>query len=570
MTDIGEPGLFDNDSGAASLHYTSAFGIPVRQGSEPIGVMTFFSRQRLFANDVFLRVLTQIGSLIGSAVIRLEDEKHEERLAAITASSHDAIFSQDLEGRVTEWLPGAERLFGYPADDIVSQPVSRLIPPEQQDRHRQIMDQVVAGGMIEPYETQRLTSDGRLIEVSVRSSAIRASAGSIVGVSSTERDISRLKETERRLRSADQQKDEFLAMLGHELRNPLSTILSSAELLKYIAADDPKLRDTQEVLERQSLHMSRLLDGLIDVSRIVNGKIELETTTVDLVDVCREVLSDTSTRLEEKALTLHADLPDRPMFVDGDRIRLVQIVDNLLSNAVRYSQPGGPITVQLEVVDGQARLRVADQGIGIDPELLPHVFDVFWQSRQSLDRRHGGLGIGLSLVRALAELHGGAVEAHSDGPGTGATFVFRMRANQSASLEPDHDHDGAPKPLDILLIEDNADSADLIVKLLQRYGHRVTARYDGTSGIAFAREQRPDVVICDLGLPDEVTGFDVAEALRSQERTAGIQLIALTGYGGPDMKQRCLDAGYAMHLTKPISARALAEAIGRRVSCAND
>ncbi len=561
-TDIGDPALFADDEHARNFGFTSAIALPIKSEDRLLGVLTLYARWRLFPIDILMRSLTNIGLIIGAALVRIRQEEREERLAAITASSHDAIFSHDIEGQVTEWLSGAERLYGFDADEMVGQSVERLVPAEQKERQWAITQRILAGEIVEPFETRRLSSDNRQIEVSVRSAAIRGAGGAVAGVSYTERDITRLKDTQRQLVNADRQKDEFIAMLGHELRNPLSSIRSAAELLKMNDSNDPDIRYSQEVLERQSNHMAKLLDGLLDVSRIISGKITLDIQSVDFTDVCREVLADTQLRVGEAGLMLTHEIPDKPIMVEADRLRLVQIVDNLVSNAIRYSRQTGSISLILSVEDELSVLRISDDGVGIEADLLPRVFDVFWQSHQNLDRARGGLGLGLSLVQALAELHGGSIQAFSEGTDKGAEFVFRMPLGAPGKLSTNDAGVVQQALLDILIIEDNRDNADLISRVLVHLGHRVTAVSDGSSGVESATQQRPDVVLCDLGLPGELSGFDVAQKLREQPETANIRLIALSGYGSEAVRRRSSRAGFELHLTKPVGIQDLKVAIG--------
>ena len=560
-TDIGSPTMFGHDDRARSLGFEAAYAFPIRAGSRTLGVMTLYSRRRPFTNDIFLRSLENVGSAVGETLARVGQERRAERLAAITESSRDAIFSHDPDGVVTEWLTGAERVLGFTAEEMIGEPFERLVPEELRESERAHVARVLAGERVSAFETVRLTRDGERLEVSARHVPLVDGDGIVIGVSSTERDVSRLKETERQLLAADRQKDEFLAMLGHELRNPLSSIRTAAELLKLNGSEDPEIRRTQEILERQSTHMAKLLDGLLDVSRIINGKIQLELDSVDLVDVCREVLEDSRERAAENGLSLDERLPGTPLVVEADRVRLVQVVDNLLSNALRYTQRGGAVRVSLAAEDDEATLRVTDDGVGIEAALLPHVFDVFRQSRQSLDRAEGGLGLGLSLVRSLVELHGGRVEARSEGAGRGSEFVMRLPLSERATPSRHPVTLAAGDDLHVLVVEDNADAADVVVRVLERFGHRVTTAANGRDGIERAFRLRPDVVLCDLGLPDGVTGYDVAKALRERPETGATRLVALSGYGRPEDKARSTESGFDDHLTKPVGVAELRRAL---------
>lgn|GEM_PF-99157 len=557
LTDVGVPPLLEKDGQASQLGLRTALGFPVRSRDRTLGVVVLYSRERLIGSTSFLRGLESVGAAIGEFVVRIDLERRNARMAAITRFSHDAIFSYDHDGLITEWLPGAEQLYGFSIEEMIGQPSDRLMSPERHEAAALAMAQAIEGEFVEPFETIRTARDGREVEVSVTLSPIRDREGRITGISSIERDIGRLKRTERRLLAADHQKDEFLAMLGHELRNPLASIRSAAQLLGLEDDLGPDILRTRDILRRQSAHMSRLLDGLLDVSRIVQNKIELAIDDVDLVEICREVLDDASERLEEHGLTLHTRLSDAPVPLRADRVRLVQVVDNLLSNAIKYTPRDGRIEVGVERERNLATLRVSDTGIGIDEALLPHVFDVFRQSAQNLDRAGGGLGLGLALVRAVVDLHGGTVEAHSLGEGQGADLVVRLPIS---NLPTGRVADGGDTPgsdLDILLVEDNADSADILARVLERLGHRVRVASDGRTAVQLAVDVPPDLMVCDLGLPDGFSGYDVAAALRKDPATQGIRLVALTGYGRPEDKSRSAQAGFDAHLTKPVGVAEL-------------
>jgi len=345
-------------------------------------------------------------------------------------------------------------------------------------------------------------------------------------------------------------------MLGHELRNPLAAVRSATELLKQPDPSSNQLDRVQTILERQTLHMAKLLDGLLDVSRVVQGKIELERRVVDLGSVVTDAIADHNERPESDGLELISKLPDDPVWTEADPVRLTQVVDNLLSNAVKYTSAPGRVTVGLERHDSQAVLRVRDTGHGIEPELLPHLFEPFRQGAQNLDRADGGLGIGLALVKRLVELHGGAVEAHSEGSDQGSEFVVRLPLTRRRPPRGESDGDGfalGDGRGRVLVIEDNEDVAEMLRQLLESRGHEVDVALRGAEGVEMARQRRPEVVICDLGLPDGVSGFDVAVALRDDFDTSEMRLVAISGYARPEDKQRCREVGFEAHLTKPVS-----------------
>lgn len=390
-----------------------------------------------------------------------------------------------------------------------------------------------------------------------RAIPIRDAEGNVVRWFGTNTDVTQLREIEQKLVQADQQKDEFLAMLGHELRNPLAAIRAASLVLKNLTGGDEHLERCQQILERQTTHMAKLLDGLLDISRIIRGKIKLEREPLDFGAICREASADLVDVLKQRQLEVRCDVPEEPVCVEADRVRLTQVVSNLLANAVKYTPDGGLVHVTLEEQDGMALLRVRDTGIGIESELLPHVFDVFRQSEQSIDRSQGGLGLGLALVKKLTELHGGHAEARSEGKNRGAEFVVKLPLSPTS---PARAHDSRRPPgaaLHVLLIEDNEDAADMLCQLLRLSGHEVTMARTGREAMTRARESTPDVVLCDLGLPEDMSGFDVARALRADERTRGARLIALSGYGRAEDKKRSAEAGFDVHLTKPVDIKAL-------------
>lgn len=363
------------------------------------------------------------------------------------------------------------------------------------------------------------------------------------------------------LREANRQKDEFLAMLGHELRNPLAAVRSATELLQHTETDDDQVRRVRAVLQRQTAHMAKLLDGLLDVSRIVRGKIELERELLDLTTIARDVAKDYAAAFEARPVRLDLDLPAEPVWVDGDRIRLTQVLDNLLSNAAKYCR-AGVISISVQAQGSEVVLRVRDTGQGIELELLPFIFDTFRQATQSMDRSSGGLGLGLPLVRGLVDLHGGSVSAASAGEGQGAEFVVRLPRAQRGPAVPESER--TPEGHDrILIVEDNEDAAELLRELLELRGHVTQVAADGSAALQQLETFVPDVILCDLGLPG-MTGLEVARAIRSDSRFARVWLVALTGYGRPEDKARCEQAGFDAHITKPVSLSAIENTLNQR------
>lgn len=359
---------------------------------------------------------------------------------------------------------------------------------------------------------------------------------------------------------ANRAKDEFLSMLGHELRNPLAAIAHASRLLDDPRVDAETSARAKEIIARQAVHMGRLTDDLLDAGRAINGKIVLQPTRLDLAAATASVFSTGWPTGPGEKRRIVQDL--EPVWIEADPTRVEQIVGNLVGNAVKYSQEGGTITVSVRREGGDAVLRVADDGVGMEPELVGRVFDSFVQGDRTLDREHGGLGIGLTMVRRLALLHGGSVHAHSEGPGRGSEFCVRFPAKPSPALA------SAPQPpaptvseRSILLIEDNDDARDSLQRLLELDGHRVTAAGDGDSALACLRAARPDVALIDLGLPG-MDGYELARRIRLDTGDA-ILLVALTGYGLPADRLRTREAGFDWHLVKPVDREALDEVLRR-------
>ena len=380
------------------------------------------------------------------------------------------------------------------------------------------------------------------------------------------RALLRLSRVERELRDMDRRKDEFLAILAHELRNPLGPIRNAVELLRSL---DPHASPAQEnarrVILRQTDHMVRLVDDLLDVSRISQGKIALRRAPVELRALLRSTVETAEPNISIRKHDLTVTLPDQDIWVDGDSVRLAQIVGNLLNNAAKFTAPGGRITLAVSAEDGDAVIRVTDNGIGIDPNHAASIFDLFAQAGHSPDRVQDGLGIGLSLVRTLVNLHGGDVQVHSSGIGQGATFEVRLPLLAVTPQAGAVDSTAAPaaRPADtwrILVVDDNIDSAEIVCALLQFAGHEVHIAHDGAGAIAAALQLAPDVIFLDIGLPD-MSGVEVAEAMRRHPQLQKTGLVALTGYGQDKDRTGAMAAGFDRHLTKPVNMETLTDTV---------
>jgi signal transduction histidine kinase/ActR/RegA family two-component response regulator len=357
--------------------------------------------------------------------------------------------------------------------------------------------------------------------------------------------------------AASRAKDEFLAMLGHELRNPLGAIASAVSVLN-LAGRDARTAQPREIIVRQVGHLVRLVDDLLDVARLTSGRVGLQRRLVDLGGLVEESV----TTLRAAGHGHQVSVATVPAVVNGDPVRLGQIVTNLLDNAVKYTPPDGRIWVTVTSEDYRAVLRVRDTGMGIGPELLPRVFDLFVQADRSLDRAKGGLGLGLTLVRRLVHLHGGQVSAHSGGPGCGSEFVVALPLCQAAA---DPERLEAPARLDrrrVLIIEDHQDARESLRLLLAEEGHDVEVARDGPEGLDMLRRWRPEIALVDIGLPG-LDGYRLAAAARSDPGTRGIFLVAVTGYGQPEDRRQAADAGFDEHIVKPVTPEALRRAMTR-------
>jgi two-component system, sensor histidine kinase len=387
--------------------------------------------------------------------------------------------------------------------------------------------------------------------------------------------LKRVEEYQRRraeeFAEADRRKDDFLAMLGHELRNPLNAITMSQAIVDRFPAQNPIEERAREVARRQTAHLTRLVNDLLEVSRVTRGKITLDRQPLDLAASLRQVIAIVEeTTLRPRQQTLIASLPDYPVHVVGDRVRLEQVFTNLLDNASKYSPEGSPITIELEVEthDGQpqASVTVIDRGRGIGAEQLGHVFDLFYQGQPTEARIGSGLGIGLTLVRSLVESHGGSVAARSNGPGCGSEFEVRLPTQPAAALAAAHDGRRtaskrrrlARGTRTILIVEDNADAREMLATLCTAWGFPVELAQDGLEGLDKALHQRPTIALVDIGLPG-IDGYELARRIRAATPPLDIKLVALTGYGLPEQRQKALAAGFDLHLVKPVDADALAD-----------
>lgn len=367
-------------------------------------------------------------------------------------------------------------------------------------------------------------------------------------------DITTLKQAELAMRAADQRKDEFLAMLSHELRNPLAPIRNAAHVLGRLDVGEPRVRWAQEIIERQVAHLTHLVDELLDVSRIARGKVTLSKTTIELDDLIRQACEAVQPLMSAKRHQFEVLLPESMVVLEGDQMRLVQVLQNLLNNAAKYTPDGGRIELICRSLGREIELQVRDNGMGMSAELLPVVFDLFQQGERTLDRAQGGLGIGLTLVNRLVELHGGRVEAQSAGAGLGATFTIRLPLGECVvglSTATERQLDRPANPLQVLVVDDDQMVAASMQTFLEMDGHQVHCAYSGEAALLMLDEFQPQVVVLDIGLPGR-DGYEVARQIRQRPGGDALKLVAVSGYGNEEAMVRSHQSGFDCHLVKPV------------------
>ncbi|HYO26108.1 MAG TPA: PAS domain S-box protein [Lacipirellulaceae bacterium] len=484
-----------------------------------------------------------------------------ERFAAIVEHSDDAIIGESVDGMITSWNAAAERLYGYSAGEAVGQPIAMLTPADKRDELSELLSRLRAGTGVSGHETTRLRKDGSVVDVSITISPIRDRDGEVIGASKICRDISYRRRAEEQARQADQRKDEFLAILAHELRNPLAPIVNAVQLLHLQGPADPELVEARDIIDRQARHLTRLVDDLLDVSRITRGKLSLRIERITLQAIFQSVAEATKPIVDAFGHQLTVTMPEEPLYLDADPTRLDQVFFNLTSNAAKYTPKGGQIWLTAKQEDGQVVVSVRDSGIGIPPDHLASIFDIFSQVEPALERSQGGLGIGLSLVKGIVELHGGSVHVRSEGRDMGSEFTVVLPPAKltAPSIEgPSDKKPSVAKRCKVLVVDDNLDSARTMAKMLRIMGHEVSTAADGLAALNAAAAIQPEVLLLDIGLP-KLNGYEVAQRIRQEPWGRSMAIIAQTGWGQEDDKQRALLAGFDHHLTKPVDPAALSK-----------
>jgi PAS domain S-box-containing protein len=539
---------------------------------------------RLWASVTVTAIRDESGELIGfSKVTRdlTERRRHEEALREreenlrllVEGVKDHAMYLLDPAGRIRTWNSGAQLVLGHAAEAVLEQDVAMLYCAEERSAGRPASDlaSARAAGFFRA-EGWRLRADGTRFWADVATTHLTEGDGRTRGYVQIVRDLTERQRVEM-LETEGRRIAEFIAMLSHELRNPLAPISNAITLLKGLVAH-PQAAWAVELLARQTAHLTRLVDDLLDVSRISRGKIPLEPVALDFNALVRQAVDAAAATVSAHGHALALQLAPQPLPVQGDPTRLTQVIVNLLNNAAKYTPSGGRIDVSLQAEGGVAVLQVADTGIGMDASLLQRAFDPFVQGARALDRAEGGLGIGLTLVRNIVELHGGSVAVASPGPGKGTTFTVTLplsRQPAAPGAAPAAAASAGPAPADapveadpharrVLIVDDNEDAAQTLAELLRLKGHEVQVAHDGAQALSMAAAMRPQVAVLDIGLPG-MDGYEVARRLRGLPALGSVRLVALTGYGQHGDRQTALDAGFASHFTKPVDPEALALAL---------
>jgi PAS domain S-box-containing protein len=481
----------------------------------------------------------------------------EQRVRETLDASPSGMIVVNASGTIELVNGRAERLFGFDRDEMIGMSVEQLVPEAVREEHFGNRERYHAGPTHRPMGRGGVLyarhKDGSVFPAEIGLNPLHGASAGLVLASVL--DVSQRHAAEQALQEADRRKDEFIAMLAHELRNPLAPVRHAVEIMKRVAPSQPELQAPRDIIERQVSHMARLVDDLLDVSRISRGQLSLQKERCDLASIGRQVAKDYGSGLEASGLSLVVHERPAPLWVDGDPVRVAQMIGNLLTNAGRFNHQGGSVAISFEAdaAAGMAAVHVANTGLGIELGMLARLFNPLEQAAQDLARSKGGLGLGLPLTRGLAELHGGTVKAHSDGPGRGATFSIWIPLAPPPAEEPPSQPEGpVHEPLRILIIEDNQDAAHSLAQLLQLVGHETEVRLDGRSGIEAAQKFSPHLVLSDLGLPGEIDGFGVARALRAMPSLQSMALVALSGYADTAARNRSKEAGFDHHLAKPV------------------
>ena len=534
-----------------------------------------------WASVVITALHDENGNLVGYSKFTrdlTERKQHEEKLhqteegfrLLVEGVVDYAIFLLDPEGVVASWNTGAERIKGYKRDEIVGKHFSRFYTPEDVAARKpsEELEAARRTGRVED-EGWRVKKNGERFWARVVLTALHDSMGTLRGFAKVTQDLSERRHIQS-LELATKNMNEFIAVLAHELRNPLAPIRAALEVMAKTAAGDPAQEAMRQTIERQSAQLGRIVDDMIDISRVSRGTFNIERVAVDMNEVVRRAVETAAPAIEAGRHILEIKLPGEALLIRGDAHRLTQILTNVLNNAARYTQAGGTIIVTARADRGYAVLGVRDNGRGIEAKFLPRIFDMFVQGRESLQRIEGGLGIGLALSRKLAEMHGGSLQAHSEGVNKGSEFTLRIPLMVIAPLLADErGHAGPPTavlqsiPRRVLIVDDNVDVAATLNLLLKSLGHETCVVHDGVAALKMAVEFHPDAILLDLGLPG-LNGYEVARRLNALRPKHAFRIIAVTGWGQEADRMKTREAGFDLHLLKPVNADELVRALSQK------
>jgi PAS domain S-box-containing protein len=531
---------------------------------------------RFWASVVITALRDEGGKLLGFSKItrdlsqrRDQEEtlrRSEERFRLLIEGVQDyAIYMVDPEGMVTSWNAGARRIKGYEAAEVMGKHFSRFYGPDDIAAGKPWAELAMARehGHAED-EGWRVRKDGSRFWARVVVSALRDADGRLYGFAKVTQDMTQQRHTAA-LEQATKQVQDFIAVLAHELRNPLAPIRNAAQLLQGATPGGEDFEVARRAIDRQSVQLSRIVDDLLDIGRITRGAFSIHPRDIDLRDIVARAVETARPGIESARHELSVDLPADPIPLQGDDLRLVQALTNVLNNAARYTETGGKIALSLRREDGFAVLSVRDTGQGIAPEFMGSIFGMFVQGRGALARPQTGLGVGLALARTVVELHHGSIEAKSEGLGKGSEFIIRLPVE--AAAKPDVERRKAPRhggraqaARRVLVVDDNVDAAVMLAALVRHLGHDVITVHDGEQALRVVESYRPDVVLLDIGMPG-LNGFEVAKRLREQGINPPPRIVAVTGWGKAEDQARSREAGFDMHLMKPVEESQIRQAL---------
>jgi PAS domain S-box-containing protein len=531
---------------------------------------------RFWANVVITALRDEAGKLLGFSKItrdlserRMHEEalrQSEERFRLLIEGVTDyALYMLDPEGVITSWNTGAERIKGYGREEIIGRHVSVFYSGEDIKAGRPWEELALARrtGRAE-MEGWRLKKGGERFWARTVLTSLYDSDGRMRGFAKVTQDLSERRHIQD-LEKAAQNVNEFIAMLAHELRNPLAPIRNAVHIMAQVPPGDPAQQMMRATIDRQSAHLTRIVDDMLDIARITRGSLSIDHAQLDLAEVVRHSVETTAPAIEAARHVLELDLPSEPLMVWGDAQRLAQVLSNLLNNSARYTPPGGSIAVRARAEENHAVVQVRDSGRGIEPDMIERIFDMFVQGRAPLQRIGGGLGVGLALARRLAELHGGTVEARSEGVNRGSEFTLRLPlgARDGAAQKPEQPARRPGVARRVLVVDDNVDAASMLDMLLRSLGHETRVAHEGTAALRVAEEFRPDIVLLDIGMPG-IDGYEVARRLRTLAKARPMRIVAVTGWGQEGDRERSREAGFDLHLVKPVDANELSRALNDR------